>query len=277
MSDTRDWSPVEGSVASILERYDQPFEALRTGQVPALILPGIYPSGDCSKLVNRFYERGLLSRPQRQEVGSPPRIDIGTSLNVHSAVPEQFFEHAAGTHRLFETVFDGFYDPVETIYVTLGQLLPDKRIMTAQEPDGRLYGPAIFRSYHNGQGHRPHYDSVSKRSRLLDYAVSRFDHQFAAVMCFQNSEKAERSGQAILYRAQLTKDVGEHVSDGTFHNHADRRGIHRAQVALDPGDLYFFYSENIHEVPEVVGDTPRIVLAAFIAMSENDDEVFVWS
>ena len=164
-----------------------------------------------------------------------------------------------------------------TIYRTFQQLLPEKRVMTAREPDGRRYGPAIFRSYHDGQGQFPHYDSVAKRSRLFNYAVSRFDHQFAAVMCFQNSDKAAESGQAVLYNAQYSEEIGRHLAKGTFHSFADDREIERTRIELDPGDLYFFSSENIHEVPPVTGDKPRVVLAAFIALSDDDEEVFVWS
>ena len=37
----------------------------------------------------------------------------------------------------------------------LGQLAPGKEVKTAREPDGRLYGPAIFRVYHRETGPRP--------------------------------------------------------------------------------------------------------------------------
>jgi len=271
------WEPLEGSVASILRCEPRPFNALREGRSPALILPDIYPAADCAGLVRRFCDQNLLHAPETSVSATPPRVDIGTSLGVYSKTPNRFFAHAEGTHSLFAALFDGFRNPVATVYRTLQQLLPDKCVVTAHEIDGRQYGPAIFRSYHNGQGHRPHYDSVAKRSRLLDYAVSRFDHQFAAVMCFQNSAEAEASGQAVLYDARFNEEVGGHLAAGTFHGYADEQGIRRVRVVLEPGDLYFFYSENVHEVPAVVGDTPRIVLAAFIAMSDNEEEVFVWS
>jgi hypothetical protein len=48
-------------------------------------------------------------------------------------------------------------------------------------------------------------------------------------------------------------------------------------VNLEPGDLYFFNTQLIHEVPGVPGELPRIVLATFIGYSPDDDEVFVWS
>ena len=48
-------------------------------------------------------------------------------------------------------------------------------------------------------------------------------------------------------------------------------------VDLEQGDLYFFNTRLIHEVPAVEGDLPRIVLATFIDYSPDDPEVYVWS
>ena len=251
--------------------------ALRSGYFPALIHRAAFPSDHCTALIDRFYDRGLLYRPKPSEEGSTKRVDIGTSLGTHHANPDQFFNHAKDTHRLFSTLFDGYRNPVETIYQALAELLPDKRVLTAREPDGRLYGPAIFRCYHSDVGHHPHYDSVSKRSRLFNFAVSRFDHQFAGVMCFQNSEDSGHSGEALLYNAPINPEVDETLTAGTFHQYAEEHGIARTCVHLDPGDLYFFYTENIHEVPAVVGDTSRVVLAVFIGLSNDDEEVYVWS
>ena len=53
--------------------------------------------------------------------------------------------------------------------------------------------------------------------------------------------------------------------------------IGNCRVELEPGDLYFFNTRLIHEVPAVGGDDPRIVLAVFIGYEPADSEVFVWS
>jgi len=174
-------------------------------------------------------------------------------------------------------LFDEYEDPVKIVYDSLSHLALDKRVMTARELDGRLYGPAIFRTYHAGLGHGPHYDSVSKRSKLFNYAVSRFQHQFAGVLCFQNSDEAGEGGEPCIYNSTWTPIMQEYREKGTFRQYAAERGIARIQVKLEPGDLYFFYSENVHEVPSVIGDQPRVVLAIFFAMSPDDAEIFVWS
>ena len=67
------------------------------------------------------------------------------------------------------------------------------------------------------------------------------------------------------------------LEERRFREFAEEEGIERVQISLEPGDLYFFYSETIHEVPFVVGSQPRVVLASFIGMSEDDPEVYLWS
>jgi hypothetical protein len=49
------------------------------------------------------------------------------------------------------------------------------------------------------------------------------------------------------------------------------------RVELEPGDLYFFNTGMIHEVPGVDGELPRVVLATFIGYSADEPDVMVWS
>ena len=275
MARPRTWLPVEGAVDEILARVPQPFDAMRAGEIPAVIVRRAFPAEHCAALIARFYKRGLLYDPR--EKGEPRRVDIGTSLGHLARDPDAFYDHARQTHALFASLFDGYDDPVQTLYAALAKMLPHKRVMTARSPDGRLYGPAIFRTYYEGLGHYPHYDSVSKRSKRYEFSASRFDHQFAGVLCFQNSEVRGDSGEGILYNAPMAPEFQGPLDEKRFREYADQQGIARVQVHLEPGDLYFFYSETIHEVPFVVGDVPRVVLASFIGMSEDDPEVYVWS
>ena len=277
MTTIQTWTPIEGDLTDILKTYPQPLTALAAGEMPAILLRQAYNPDHCAGLIQRFYERDLMYDPHKAGDRRPRRVDIGTSLGHHNADPAKFFAHSAGTHELFKTVFDGYDDPVKTMYEALSRLAPGKRVMTAREPDGRVYGPAIFRIYHDGLGHGPHYDSVAKRSKLSNYAVSRFQHQFAGVLCFQNSSDAGESGEPFLYNCTGSSAVEAVREKGAFREYVAEQGIARTQVQLEPGDLYFFYSENIHEVPSVIGDRPRAVLAIFFAMSPDDEEIFVWS
>jgi hypothetical protein len=205
------------------------------------------------------------------------RIDIGTSLGNLGGDRERFLRHAVGTHELFRTLFDGFRNPVDVIYQSLAALAIGKKVTVACEPDGRRYGPAIFRIHYSDHAYRPHIDHVVLREKRFNYAVSRFQHQFAGVLCLQNDAREGGSTQAILHRCLWTPEIQPFIEAGTFHDHAAGRGIGHCRVELNPGDLYFFNTRCIHEVPAIQGRMPRIVLAVFIGYSPGDGEVFVWS
>ncbi len=270
------WTPVEGTPADILKQHPNPLEALAAGEIPGVVLRRAFDPDHCAGLVKRLYERGLAYDPRSGGEGGGP-VYVGPHLSTGSADPEKFFASAADTHELFKTLFDGYEDPVKAFYGMLSALAPGKRVMTAREPDGRLYGPGVFRTYHAGKGHGPHFDSVAKRQKLFDFAVSRFQHQFAGVMCLQNSEVEGESGEPFLYNCPWTPVVQEYITAGTFQEYAAESCTPRIQIQLEPGDLYCFFSENIHEVPPVTGEKARIVLAAFFGMSPDDEEIFVWS
>ena len=269
------WPHFEGSIEDICRAFPSPLAALAQGKVPALVLRNVYKPSHCSSLIERFYEKGLLYNPH--ELDHPHRVDIGTSFGTHRLDREVFFSHSSQTSKLFSTLFEGYDDPIQAMYDTLTQLATDKEVKTAREPDGQLYGPAIFRAYYAGLGHGPHYDSVAKRTKAFDYQVSRFEHQFSGVLCFQNSDGTGESGAPFLYNCPWDVAVQEQLNKEKFHQYIVREQIERVQIDLEPGDLYFFFSENIHEVPPVIGESPRIVLAIFFAMSLDDDEIYVWA
>lgn len=275
MKTLKTWKPFEGDIAEIRQQFPLPLIALAQGEVPALVLRGAYKPKHCSSLIDRFYERGLLYNPHG--TGRPHRVDIGTSFGKHRADRAKFFAHSCQTLELFSTLFEGYDDPVRTMYETLEKLATDKEVKTAREPDGQLYGPAIFRAYYAELGHGPHYDSVAKRTKAFDYQVSRFEHQFAGVLCFQNSDSDGEGGEPFLYNCPWSSAIQEQLSGEKFRQYVAEKKIERVQIDLEPGDLYFFFSENIHEVPHIIGERPRIVLAIFFAMSPDDDEIYVWA
>jgi hypothetical protein len=276
------WVPTEIDLNTILAKFPRPLDALASSEVPAFIIRRAFDPMQCEALIRRFYNRGLLYDPRKLPLDQPKgRVDIGASA-AGIGDPKRFFENTARAHKLFETLFEGYPNPIKVIYDTLSVLAPGKHVMTAHEADGRMFGPAIFRCYYEDRGHGPHFDST-RNDRLQDSsrgrsAVGRFETQFSAVMCFQNAARFEGddAGQAFIYREQWSPDLKPNWNK-TYREEAANRGIERAHVNLNQGDLYVFCTEHIHEVPPVRGDTPRITLAAFFGSSKNDDEIFVWS
>ena len=282
MTQPNAWTPAEAhNTTALLHSLPHPITALADGDIPSVVLRGAYPPDHCRGLMRRFEERGYFDPAtvgQASQLSGGPYLDLGTSLGRVGADPDAFFAHAARTHELFATLFEGFTDPVRTMYAALSDMAEGKVVQTAREPDGRLYGPAIFRMYHAAEGHRPHYDSVAKRSRPgYEYAVGDFQRQFAGVLCLQTGDEAS-ADEPFIYRCWGTQPhIEEVLREDRFAEYAAEHHIPRVQVRLTPGDLYFFCTENIHEVERLTRQRRRVVLAFFFAMSADKPEIFVWS
>ena len=274
-----DWAAVEPNIDAALARFDNPIKALADTEVPAFIYRQAFDPEHCAGLMRRFTNLGLIRDPHsaRAAPDKRARIDIGTSLATHARNKEQFLEHAQATHFLFDFLFKGFDNPVDLIYDSLQKLAPKNEVKVAREADGRLYGPGIFRVHYDGHTYKPHIDHVVLREKRVDFEVHRFTHQFAGVICLQNADASGPSTQAILHRSVWSEEIQQHIENDTFHQYAKENNVENCQVDLVPGDLYFFNTRCIHEVPAVRGDLPRAVLAVFIGYSEEDGEIYVWS
>jgi hypothetical protein len=266
------WAPIEGTLEQVLDQEPRPFRALAEGTVPAVIQRKAFPEDQCRAILRRLKERGCI-----QERPGIAYDAVGTSLVNLGKDPEAFFAEAKKTHALYGHLFEGLIHPVDWVYRTLQALAPDRTVRVAREPDGRLYGPGIFRIYPAGKGHPPHFDSVARRERWSHYAASRFPHQFASVLCLQQSEDGSGTGEALIYRQQWSPGVQEVLQAGTFHAWAEERGIERVSIRLEAGDFYVFNPFHIHEVPYIAGNVPRAVLANFLGYSPEEEVVDVWS
>ncbi len=278
MSATTSWLPAGPDQSAILAQYPNPIQALAEAEIPAIVLRQAYDPAQCAALVKRFTQWGLMRNPQdANSADQRARIDIGTSLGNRGGDQEGFLDHAVATHELFAHLFDGYVNPVKTLYDALSANAPGKAVQTAREPDGRLYGPAIFRIHYTTHSYIPHIDSVRLREKRTNYSVYRFQHQFAGILCLQNALHGERSAQTIVHNCLWTEEIQPHLTNGTFHDFAAQNGVEQYRVDLAPGDLYFFNTRCIHEIPPLDGNNPRIVLAVFIGYSPDDPEVYVWA
>lgn len=307
MSATTSWTPVEPDVETALAQYGRPLDELAAGNIPALVIRKAWPVESCAKLIDRLVSEELLYDrtkpiPEKFQKKSIPegyyregtnssatlawkspeavgknRIDIGTSLGYRGSNKEAFLTHAEETHALFERLFADGDDPIRLMYDALQALSRTQNVMTAQEPDGRRYGPAIIRAHYGGYTYAPHFDSVRLREKRSDYTVHEFEHQFAGVLVLQNTQLGDTSAQCRLHQYLWDENVDPHLKSGRFHEFASEQNIPNVEVVLEPGDMYFFNTRCIHEVPGVAGELPRIVLATFIGYSSDREDIYVWS
>ena len=286
-------------------------EGLAAGEYPATIFRQVLSADECEGIMSRLIERDLLFDPTmgipakfRQEsipeghyregnedqalrawrseqtgaMGDDKiRIDIGTSLGYRGSDRESFLKHSAESNSLLDSVFEGLTNPVEKLYEHLQLLAPTQRVCTAIEPDGREYGKAIVRAHYGGYSYAPHFDSVRRREKRTDYQAHRFEHQFAGVLVLQNTVLDGVSAQCRIHKCFWQPDVQPYLAENKFHEYAKNNSIANTDVVLEPGDLYFFNTGCIHEVPGIDGEDARVVLATFIGYSEDDPEIYVWS
>jgi hypothetical protein len=272
------WLPAEPDLTTVRAHYADPLRALANAEMPAIVLRQVYDPAQCSGLLQRFQRWGLIRDPIAiNNADGRKRIDIGTSLGNRGHDKAAFLDHAAGTHELFAHLFSGFTDPVQTLYAALQGLAGPKAVETAYEPDGRRYGPAIFRIHYESHSYPPHIDSVKYRENRVEYSVYRFEHQFAGILCLQNAKHGASAAQTIIHQCVWTPEIQPYLAGGKFHEYAQERQFGQYRIDLAPGDLYFFNTRCIHEIPPLDGTDPRAVLAVFIGYSPDDPEVFVWA
>lgn len=293
------WECLEPNVESILARQSAPIQKLAHGEIPAIVIRQAFPARECAALVDFLTERQLMfsgndariedkaipaNRVDRftmqglnPQTSRRKRIDIGTSLGNLGDDKEAFLADSAKTHTLFDELFANRPNPIAAIYENLQKLSPGKRVQVAEEPDGRQYGPAIFRVHYGGYTYGPHFDSVRNRECRTEYAVYKYETQLAGVLCIQNTTLNGQTAQGILHRQFWTPEVDQPLKSGKFYDYAAEHDVEHVQVNLEPGDLYFFNTGMIHEVPGVPGELPRIVLATFIGYSDDCDDIMVWS
>jgi hypothetical protein len=304
---TSDWPIIEPDIETVLAHCERPLDELAAGTIPAIVIRNAWSVESCQRLIDRlvadellydrtkpipdkflkhsipegYYREGTQAEATRAWESAPRvgknRIDIGTSLGYRGSDQDAFLTHANETRELFSKLFEAGNSPVELMYDCLSRLSSGKRAVTAYEPDGREYGPAIIRAHYGGYTYAPHFDSVRLREKRENYAVHEFEHQFAGVLVLQNTSLADVTAQCRLHRCLWTEEVDPALRANSFHEFAAERQIPSVEVCLEPGDLYFFNTRSIHEVPGVAGELPRIVLATFIGYSSDRDEIFVWS
>ena len=272
------WTPAGPDLPGVFAQHADPLRALAETEIPAIVLRQVFNPAHCQGLIQRFINWGLIRDPNdTNSTDKRNRIDIGTSLGNRGADQAGFLQHAVYTHKLFEHLFDDFDNPVQTLYATLAALGVSKEVKTAQEPDGRRYGPAIFRTHYTNHRYPPHIDSVRLREKRTNYAVHRFEHQFAGILCLQNAAHGGRNAETILHNCLWTPEIQPTIAADTFNQYVTENHIDQYRVDLAPGDLYFFNTRCIHEIPALDGTQPRIVLAVFIGYSPDDNEIYVWS
>ena len=299
------WNALSFQAEPVSSEFVNAIYGVATGEIPAIIVRGAYTKENCRVLLQRLFDRKLFIGFEKYGRGADgkseiERFDLGTSLGNLANNREEFFSHSQQTNELYGHLFEGLVDPIHALYYWLAQFAGTKSVLTAREPDGRKYGPAIFRCHMPNWGYPPHIDSVRNTGSTLhasadkrtQYAVHRFDHQLGGVLLLQAPEEGFAGCDSILYRCEWNKEFenmmetvylgldepeANMISADKFERYVLANSISTYEVNLSPGDLYFFRAECPHVIPKFLGKGPRITMATFFGYTQSDPEIFVWS
>ena len=262
-----EWAPIEIRAEEVAEAGAAGLDAVHavaTSAAPAAIVRGACSENECRELLSRLFERKLFvgyEEHGRNLTGKSPveRFDIGTSLGNFGGNSDEFFARARETNALYEDLFDGVLNPVELLYGYLTRLSNGKQVNIAHEPDGRLYGPAIFRCHMPRWGYPPHVDSVRNRELRVDFAVHRFAYQLGGILLLQSPEEEKGYRDSVLYKCPWTQEVAgmmeihylgldepeaAMLNTRRFEEYVKSRSMPQYEMRLAPGDLYFFRADQ---------------------------------
>ena len=272
------------NVDAIFASESDPLGAVAEGRVPAVIIRGAFSARQCSSIIQMFIERGLMRDPKVSPAdaedysvtadrvagygnGTANRIDIGSSLvnwtrgalaketpstrggtaENDSANREAFLAHSSKTKQLFGDIFpDPDNNPLRAFFGSMQSLATPagKQVKVAYEPDGREYGPCIFRVHYDSWAYAPHINHIRLGDRLFNFDASRFVHQFAGLICMQNAEKSSKYGGnspgATIYRHFPTPDIDEMQQQGRFSDFVEQHGVPHTTLDIHEGDFYLF-------------------------------------
>eukprot|EP00035_Acanthoeca_spectabilis_P036791 m.41761 g.41761 ORF g.41761 m.41761 type:complete len:382 (+) comp8249_c0_seq2:2471-3616(+) len=243
--------------------------------------------------------------------GQHERFDIGTSLGNLGSNPGKFFGEART--MLTKVLAAVPKNPITTLYDALSILSGGRTVSTAEERSGEWagcqYGVGIFRSHLPNFGYSPHIDSVRYREKRTGYDVYKHSTQLGGIVLLQAPDQIPSTGSntpgyispdtrryhdAILYQAPCTNPaVASFIERETdyrpngaylqiraknFREFAIQEQLNSCKISLQPGDMYFFKADSIHEIPAFGGDKARMNLATFIGFDEEHDKpISVWS
>jgi hypothetical protein len=193
-----------------------------TGGVDAYRHTAQRPAGYGNGTDTRIDLGASLVNLTRGALCAQPPCTRGGSAADDVANRENYMAHAASSHALFSELFgetelysgpqarraragpfhsgrqEDELNPILAFYQTLGALASPagKTVLCAHEPAGQEYGPGIFRIHYDGWAYAPHVNHVRLGDQLYNFSVSRFAHQFAGLICVQNSERHLEYGNA---------------------------------------------------------------------------------
>ncbi len=240
------------------------FTGVLDNSIGALIIKGFWNKDRCAKAMEGVMERGF----DFYENVEPPIGKIGITEFEHASDDEakaRYFLQAPSANAVRRRIFQKSGDPVESV-VRLCNRFVETHI-AVEGPGGQIYFAGLVRNITEAL---LHLDFAPRDASSWD--ISKIVRQASWNLVL---ESAESGGETIVHHHPWNKDDESQKIPGSYgYLPSVVSNCEQVAVQTEVGDLFFFNSQNFHQVLPVKGRWTAV--SSFIGLTPENTLV-LWS
>ena len=276
-----EWSAGETGFLRVLEvdageaaRHADAFDRVGAGELQAIVVRGVYPSGLLEPIVERLERHD----PPFLQTWFPERFRswfFGANLNLTGPGLEEYFAASAGFHAQLRALFPGELGLIERVGAVLASLDHGRTFVAPPGPRaGQQYMFTTLRAHMEGGYIPPHFDN--EQTLRPSYAHLRGlvePHMTSFVLTLA---RAEAGGALEVFDSLCEPEDARLISaDGAARPLVE--GLPSTAFRIPAGDLIVLDSGRyLHRLTPVEGASKRWTACSFMARARAGGATYCW-
>ena len=175
-----------------------------------------------------------------------------------------------------DDLFGSSFDANASFKEVLSQLAAGKPSLTPRDPIGKPFAPYTMRQLSDGEGIAVHHD-YHFGLRIYNWLCQLADTSLA-LSYFTPVSTSKEGGALVVYALTLANPNKPMLENGRWDAEKIREQFDYVTLHPEVGDLVVFASGRcLHQVTQIVGETPRTTLGGFLALDGAHERVLFWS
>jgi hypothetical protein len=257
------------------DRHADAFELMRSGQLQAVIVHGVYPQD----MLERIVERLERHDPPFLQTWFPEKFRswfFGRNLNLSRPDLAGYFQEAAAFHAQLDALFPSSLGIAQHVGGILASLDRGRPFVAAPGPGAdQRYMFTTLRAHTEGGYIPPHFDNeqtLRPTYRHLHSVVELHMTSFVLALTM-----ADSGGALEVFDLHVEPEQARIVSDDRVTDKPDVSKLASVGFRLPPGSLIVLDSGRyLHRLTPVRGTRKRWTACSFMALSRNRDATYCW-
>ena len=256
-------------------RHPDAFERMRSGELNAVIVHGVYPQTVLDRLVDRLERHD----PPFLQTWFPEKFRswfFGRNLNLSRPDLAGYFQEAAAFHAQLDTLFSPSPGLAQHAGAILTALDHGRPFVAAPGPGaGERYMFTTLRA-HNEGGYIPaHFDNEQTLRPTYRHLHSIVElHMTSFVLALT---MADAGGALEVFDLHVDPQQARVLSDDRVTDKPDVSRLDSVSFRLPPGTLILLDSGRyLHRLTPVQGSRKRWTACSFMAVSRNHEATYCW-